>query len=250
MAEGDKVVPSGGNPQLDPTAKGALNSTLGRTSGALNSSLGVTKGALSSSLGVTKGSLSGGKISGSLSGNRWIKNQSGLLIRNDDVEVERDVYRSRSQSRGGPSSSVEEVMYRGQQDIKDSMQGKWNQYRKDLRASKKAEKSGSPDGEGMTDADSFRRQQQQGKQPIQRDKGAAFSPSYGTLNFNSPIMKGAATMAMACLPFNGVLPRIVGPFLVSINNHDGGFVQTNIAEATTKGRNVNAVDTETPADGS
>jgi hypothetical protein len=194
--------------------------------------------------------LTGGKISGSLTGNRWIRNQSGLLIRNEEVEIERDVYRNRSSSRGVPSSSVEEVTYRGQQDYKDSIQGKWNQYRKDLRASKKAEKSGSPDGEGMTDADSFRAQQQQGKQPIQRDKGAAFRPDYGTLNFNSPIMKGAATMAMACLPFNGLVPRIVGPFLVSINNHDGGFVQTNVSESTTKGRNVNAVDTESASDGS
>jgi hypothetical protein len=194
--------------------------------------------------------MTGGKISGSLSGNRWIKNQSGLLIRNEEVEIERDVYRSRSSSRNGPSSSVEEVSYLGQEDIKASMQGRWNQYRKDLRASKKAEKSGSPDGEGMTDADSFRSQQQQGKKPIQRDRGAAFDPNYGTLSFNSPVMRGAATMALACLPFNGLVPRIVGPFLVSINNHDGGFVQTNIPEATTKGRSVNAVDTETESDGS
>lgn len=219
MAEGDKVVPSGGNPQLDPTARGALNSTLG----------------------VTQGSLNGSKLrSGNLQSANFVRNQSGLLVNVNDLEMDvarQSVMRRNWKGKGSRIVSEDVLKDRGMK-------------ARDLRPIKAEKSGGSPDGEGMTDSSSYLNQQQQGKKPVQRDKGAAFSPSYGTLTFNSPIMKGAATMAMACLPFNGLVPRIVGPFLVSINNHDGGFVQTNIPEATSKGRNVNAVDTETPADGS
>jgi len=243
LAEGDKVVPSGGNPQLDPT-KGALNSTLGRTSGALNSTLGTTKGALSSTLGTTKGSMTGGKISGSLSGSRWIRNQSGLLIRNDEIEIERDVYRNRSSSRNGISSSVEEVSYRGQEDIKASMQGRWNQYRKDLRASKKAEKSGSPDGESMTTANDFQASQSRGKQPRPRPQVDVFSGAFGQLAFGSPVFRLAATTAMAAFPLQTLLNKSVGPFFAKPTNYDGGVPQTNTSEAASKGQVVNDVETE------
>ena len=239
MAEGDKVVPSGGNPQLDPTANGALNSTLGRTSGALNSTLGTTQGSMTND--KTR--------SGSLTGNRWIRNQSGLLIRNDEIEVERDVYRNRSANRKGPSSSVDEVMRRGQEDFKKSMQG----YSKDLRLSKNAEKSGSPDGESKATetptASDFQRNQSAGKQPIPRNRVDVFAGMFGQLAFGNPVLRQAATMALGSFPLQTLVPRCVGPFISRPTNHDGGVPQSNANESATKGQNVNNAETETAPDG-
>jgi hypothetical protein len=63
LAEGDKVVPSGGNPQLDPTRDNKWSS-------ALNDKLGVTGPVLNETLGAT------GK---ELQSDRWKRNENGLL---------------------------------------------------------------------------------------------------------------------------------------------------------------------------
>lgn len=234
MAEGDKVVPSGGNPQLDPTAKGALNSTLGRTSGALNSSLGTTQGSLTND--KTR--------SGSLSSANWVRNQNGQLVHVN--EVERDVARQESMRRNSKGSkswvlSESDILNRGKEE-----------YGKSLRAfgSKKPEKSGSPDGESTTPtATEFQKKQSEGKQPIQRNRVNVFAGAFGQLAFGSPVFRQAASMAIAAFPLQTLVPKCVGPFMVQPTNHDGAVPQSNANESATKGQNVNSSDTETPPDG-
>lgn len=216
MAEGDKVVPSGGNPQLDPTRDNKWSN------------------ALNSKLGVTQGSLTNEKYrSGSLNSANFVRNQNGLLVAVNDVEM--DVARQANMRRNRKGSSAwtlseSDILKRGQEE-------------RDLRAFKPEKSAASPDGEKDD-----KEEEDTGSSPMiyKRPRAifgpklsAAFSGTFGTLKFKSTVLQGACDGKVGQFPLQTLLPQCAGPFLPLVFSSQGGAIQPSTPEAMSKGIVVN-----------
>lgn len=217
MAEGDKVVPSGGNPQLDPTRDNKWSN------------------ALNSKLGVTQGSLTDQKYrSGTLSSANFVRNQNGLLVAVNDVEM--DVARQANMRRNRKGSdawtlSEADILKRGQD-------------ARDLRAFKPEKSAASPDGEEEEDDE----EEDTGSSPQIYNKpraisgprlSAAFSGTFGTMKFRSTVLQGACDGKVGQFPLQTLLPQCAGPFLPLVFSTQGGAMQPSTPEAMSKGLVVN-----------
>lgn len=213
MAEGDKVVPSGGNPQLDPTRDNkwpsALNAKLGVTGKSLTSA-GVTGKALSSA-GVTSGSLTGEtERRGALQSERWQRNKNGVLVDTWNAGWNTPTYDDSSKSR-------------------------------DFAGLKPQKSAASPDGEEEEDDKPEAVQQIYRKpRPISGPKvSQAFNGTFGTMNFKSSVMKMACDGKVGQFPLQTLLPQSAGPFLPLVFSTQGGAMQPSTPEAMNKGLVVN-----------
>jgi hypothetical protein len=210
LAEGDKVVPSEGNSQLDPTKKNS--------------------GALNERLGVTGGSLTGDKTrSGSLSSRRFIRNQSGLLTNVDDLEMDvarKEVLNRYSKDKGMHKRGVvsEDILRNRDQ----------KRYESGLQS---FEKRGSSQGdEQASDASTS-------TPIIQPPKPITSAP----LNIQGikevfstpPNLVDMMSMPIAYVPMVGGGKRYCGPAIISTFNFTGGSMQSNAHESMTTGMGVN-----------
>lgn len=210
MAEGDKVVPSEGNSQLDPTKKNS--------------------GALNERLGITGGSLTGDKTrSGSLSSRRFIRNQSGLLTNVDDLEM--DVGRKEVLNRYSKNKGIHRRGVISEDILRDRDQ---KQYEAGLQ---KFEKRGSSQGD----------EQAQDASPstpvIQPPKPIASAPLniqgikevFGT----PPNLVDMMSIPIALVPLIGPQKRYCGPAIINTFNFTGGSMQSNAHEAMMTGMGIN-----------
>jgi len=214
LAEGDKVVPSGGNQQLDPTRDNKWPS------------------ALNSKLGVTGNSLTDQKYrSGSLHSANFVRNQNGLLVSVNDVG--RDVARQADMRRNRKGSSAwtlseADILSRGQKE-------------RDLRPYKAEKSAASPDGEEEGEDKPQAVQQIYNKpRPISGPRvSQAFNGTFGTMNFKSSVMKMACDGKVGQFPLQTLLPQCAGPFLPHVFSTQGGAMQPSAPEAMSKGLVVN-----------
>ena len=217
MAEGDKVVPSGGNPQLDPTRENKWSN------------------ALNSKLGVTQGSLTDQKYrSGSLQSSNFVRNQNGLLVAVGDVEM--DVARQANMRRNSKGSagwtlSESDILSRGQK-------------ARDLRAFKPEKSADSPDGEEEDDEDGedtgSSPQIYQRPRPISGPRlSSAFNGTFGMMKFKSSVLQGACDGKIGQFPLQTLLPQCAGPFIPLVFSTQGGAMQSSAPEAMNKGIMVN-----------
>ena len=216
MAEGDKVVPSGGNQQLDPTRDNKWSN------------------ALNSKLGVTQGSLTDQKYrSGSLSSSNFVRNQNGLLVSVNDVE--RDVARQANMRRNRKGSdawtlSEADILNRGQK-------------ARDLRAFKPEKSAASPDGEEEEEDEEDTGSSPQiynRPRPMAGPRlSAAFNGTFGTMKFKSSVLQGACDGKVGQFPLQTLLPQCAGPFMPLVFSTQGGTMQSSAPEAMNKGIMVN-----------
>lgn len=216
MAEGDKVVPSGGNQQLDPTRDNKWSN------------------ALNSKLGVTQGSLTDQKYrSGSLSSSNFVRNQNGLLVSVNDVE--RDVARQANMRRNRKGSdawtlSEADILNRGQK-------------ARDLRAFKPEKSAASPDGEEEEEDEEDTGSSPQiynRPRPMAGPRlSAAFNGTFGTMKFKSSVLQGACDGKIGQFPLQTLLPQCAGPFMPLVFSTQGGTMQSSAPEAMNKGIVVN-----------
>lgn len=216
MAEGDKVVPSGGNPQLDPTRDNKWSN------------------ALNSKLGVTQGSLTDQKYrSGSLNSANFVRNQNGLLVAVNDVEM--DVARQANMRRNRKGSgawtlSEADILSRGQK-------------ARDLRPYKAEKSAASPDGEEEDDEEEDTGSSPQiynRPRPMAGPRlSAAFNGTFGTMKFKSSVLQGACDGKIGQFPLQTLLPQCAGPFMPLVFSTQGGTMQSSAPEAMNKGLVVN-----------
>ena len=216
MAEGDKVVPSGGNQQLDPTRDNKWSN------------------ALNSKLGVTQGSLTDQKYrSGSLSSSNFVRNQNGLLVSVNDVE--RDVARQANMRRNRKGSdawtlSEADILNRGQK-------------ARDLRAFKPEKSAASPDGEEEEEDEEDTGSSPQiynRPRPMAGPRlSAAFNGTFGTMKFKSSVLQAACDGKVGQFPLQTLLPQCAGPFMPLVFSTQGGTMQSSAPEAMNKGIMVN-----------
>lgn len=207
MAEGDKVVPSEGNSQLDPTKKNS--------------------GALNERLGVTGGSLTGDKTrSGSLSSRRFIRNQSGLLTNVDDIET--DVARKETLNRYSTKHNKGVVS----EDILFDRDKK--RYESGLQS---FEKRGSSQGDEQASDASTSTPIIQPPKPITSAplNIQGIKEVFGT----PPNLVDMMSMPIAYVPMVGGGKRYCGPAIINTFNFTGGCMQSNAHESMTTGMGVN-----------
>ena len=207
MAEGDKVVPSSGNSQLDPTKKNS--------------------GALNERLGVTGGSLTGDKTrTGSLSSRRFIRNQSGLLTNVDDLET--DVARKETLNRYSTKHNKGVV---SEDILRDRDQ---KRYESGLQS---FEKRGSSQGDEQAQDASSSTPLPESPKPI---TSAPLSVNSVITTFSKPpSLVDMMAMPIALVPMIGPSKRYCGPAIISTFNFTGGSMQSNAHEAMTTGMGVN-----------
>jgi hypothetical protein len=217
LAEGDKVVPSGGNQQLDPTRENKWSN------------------ALNSKLGVTQGSLTDQKYrSGSLSSSNFVRNQNGLLVAVGDVEM--DVARQANMRRNRKGS---EGWTLSESDILD--RGK---KARDLRAFKPEKSAASPEGEEEEEEEDTGSSPQIYRKPRPFSGprlSTAFNGTFGTMKFKSPVLQGACDGKVGQFPLQTLLPQCAGPFLPLVFSTQGGTMQSSAPEAMNKGIVVNQI---------
>jgi hypothetical protein len=207
LAEGDKVVPSEGNSQLDPTKKNS--------------------GALNERLGVTGGSLTGDKTrSGSLSSRRFIRNQSGLLTNVDDIET--DVARKETLNRYSTKHNKGVVS----EDILFDRDKK--RYESGLQS---FEKRGSSQGDEQASDASTSTPIIQPPKPITSAplNIQGIKEVFGT----PPNLVDMMSMPIAYVPMVGGGKRYCGPAIINTFNFTGGCMQSNAHESMTTGMGVN-----------
>ena len=215
MAEGDKVVPSEGNPKLDPTRK---------NSGALNERLGITGRSLTNE----------GFISRSLTPSGWIRNNQGLLTHESRIEdnVAADYFRNRYSEDRHKLLSVDQLKARGE-DERD-LNREW------LRGAKNR---GSSQGDEQTQDDS---KSSKGRTIYQMQGGSSgrggFSIGTAMQSFSHmPSLKEMMEMPIVNVPLAGFGKPYCGPAIVGTMNFNGAAMQSNCQEAMTI---ANAINTE------
>ena len=214
MAEGDKVVPSGGNPQLDPTRENKWPS-------ALNAKLGVTGNSLTNNVYRTGVSHS----------NNFVRNQNGLLVPVSDVRADVGRQANMRRNRRGKDAEVESV---------DSILDRGLAER-DLRAYKPEKSADSPDGEEEEEEDKGSSPQIYRKpRPFSGPRlSTAFNGTFGTMKFKSPVLQGACDGKVGQFPLQTLLPQCAGPFMPLVFSTQGGTIQPSTPEAMSKGIMVN-----------
>ena len=215
MAEGDKVVPSGGNPQLDPTRDNKWSS-------ALNSKLGVTGNSLTNSV----------YRSGVSHSSNFVRNQNGLLVPVNDVRADVGRQANMRRNRKGKDAeveSVESVLDRGLAE-------------RDLRPYKAEKSAASPDGEEEEDKGKSESSgpSYNSPRPLSGPRlSAAFNGTFGTMKFKSSVLQGACDGKVGQFPLQTLLPQCAGPFMPLVFSTQGGTMQSSAPEAMNKGVMVN-----------
>lgn len=211
MAEGDKVVPSEGNSQLDPTKK---------VSGALNERLGITGRSLNNQ----------GYVSRTFGSSSWVRNNAGMLTHVNDLKDNTQKYQQLH--RYGKSSqgllSSEELRDRGE-DERD----KGREYLKGPK------NRGSSQGDEQA-GDEEERPQTIYNQPSGRVTNTSLmigtvQQSFGTL----PTLREMMAMPIVNVPHIGFGKTICGPAIIGTMNFNGAAMQVNGPEAMTTGQGIN-----------
>lgn len=207
MAEGDKVVPSEGNSKLDPTKKNS--------------------GALNERLGITGGSLTGEKTrSGSLSSASWIRNQNGVLVHSNDLEM--NVSRMETLNR---YSTKHNKGVKSEDILRDRANKQWES------GLQKFENRGSSQGDEQAQDASTSTPLPSSPKPI------APVPlniqSVTTVFGKPPNLVDMMAMPIALVPIVGTGKRYCGPAVINTFNFTGGSMQSNAHEAMMSGMGIN-----------
>jgi hypothetical protein len=207
MADGDKMVPSEGNPKLDPTKK---------------SGSGPEPVVFAREKATSRRLESFG----------WVKNQSGLLTRRSDLYQNVESYQVLNRFSKKPDQgvmSVESLQDRGDMDYLDS-----------LNVSKKRGSSQGDEqaGDEEESAPSY-------SPPSAPRVSSNFSiPSLSKSFTGMSTLKEMMEMPIANVPSIGPHPRICGPAIIGTMNFTGAAMQSNAPETMTIGKGINMEATQ------
>ena len=210
MAEGDKVVPSSGNSQLDPTKK---------NSGALNERLGITGRSLTGARAIER----------KLDSPSWVRNSAGMLTNVNDLEKNVAGHNVLNRHSKDSPASAKDLLLKGQ-DERDASRDWLNGPKK--RGSSKEDEQTEEEKENE-------------KKPIYvypsapRPTGGFSIPTVGKAFQGMSSLREMMEMPIANVPIIGTGKRYCGPSIVGTMNFTGAAMQTNAPESMTTGGAIN-----------
>lgn len=205
MADGDKMVPSEGNPKLDPTKK---------------SSSGPAPVVFARETATSR----------RLESFDWVRDQSGMLTHRSRIEdsVSAHAWMNRN-SKNAHTMSIEEI-----QDKSD------NDYFSSLNLPKKRGSSQRDEqaGEEKSSEPSY-------APPSAPRSMSNFSiPTISKTFSGLPSFKEMMEMPLANVPVLGPNPRICGPAIIGTMNFTGATMQSNAPETMNIGKGINTEATQ------